>query len=160
MSTMVGDKLTLTNITTNTELEVVVEKIIYEVTEGDNQKYTITKNTEAKFKIDADYRLFEGKVYIDNVLVDSENYTSESGSTVITFKQSYIDTLSVGEHTLKVVFSDGGEATTKFTVASVIPEIDNPKTGDDVIFYVVTGILALLGLAGFGVFVIRRKQTN
>ena len=157
-SDMVGDNLTLTNITSNMELEVVVEKIIYEVTEGAKQKYTITKNTEAKFKIDANYDLFDGKVYIDNVLVDSENYTSESGSTVITFKQSYIDTLSVGEHTLKVVFSDDGEATTKFTVASVIPEIDNPNTGDNVIFYVVTGILSLLGLAG--AFVIRRKQTN
>ncbi|MGM9881767.1 MAG: MBG domain-containing protein, partial [Bacilli bacterium] len=157
---MVGDNLTLTNITSNMELEVVVEKIIYEVVEGANQKYTITKNTEAKFKIDANYDLFDGKVYIDNVLVDSENYTSESGSTIITFKQSYIDTLSVGEHTLKVIFLDGGEATTKFTVASVIPEIDNPKTGDNVIFYVVTGILSLFGLAGTGAFVIRRKQTN
>ena len=68
--------------------------------------------------------------------------------------------MSVGEHTLKVVFSDGGEATTKFTVASVIPEIDNPKTGDNVIFYVVTSILSLLGLAGSGAFVIRRKQTK
>ena len=159
-SDMVGDNLTLTNITSNMELEVVVEKIIYEVTEGANQKYTITKNTEAKFRIDANYRLFDDKVYIDNVLVDSENYTSESGSTVITFKQSYIDTLSVGEHTLKVVFSDGGEATTKFTVTSVIPEIDSPKTGDNVIFYVVTGILSLLGLSGTLAFVIRRKQTN
>ena len=159
-SDMVGDNLTLTNITSNMELEVVVEKIIYEVIEGANQKYTITKNTEAKFRIDANYRLFDDKVYIDNVLVDSENYTSESGSTVITFKQSYIDTLSVGEHTLKVVFSDGGEATTKFTVTSVIPEIDSPKTGDNVIFYVVTGILSLLGLSGTLAFVIRRKQTN
>ena len=159
MSTMVGDKLTLTNITTNTELEVVVEKIIYEVTEGDNQKYTITKNTEAKFKIDADYRLFEGKVYIDNVLVDSENYTSESGSTVITFKQSYIDTLSVGQHTLKVVFSDGGEATTKFIVASVITEIDNPKTGDNIIFYITIGIISLISLVGTSTY-IYKKKTN
>ena len=159
MSTMVGDKLTLTNITTNTELEVVVEKIIYEVTEGDNQKYTITKNTEAKFKIDADYRLFEGKVYIDNVLVDSENYTSESGSTVITFKQSYIDTLSVGQHTLKVVFSDGGEATTKFIVASVITEIDNPKTGYNIIFYITIGIISLISLVGTSTY-IYKKKTN
>ena len=159
MSTMVGDKLTLTNITTNTELEVVVEKIIYEVTEGANQKYTITKNTEAKFKIDADYRLFEGKVYIDNVLVDSENYTSESGSTVITFKQSYIDTLSVGQHTLKVVFSDGGEATTKFIVASVITEIDNPKTGDNIIFYITIGIISLISLVGTSTY-IYKKKTN
>ena len=53
---MVGDTLKLTNITSNINLEVVVEKIVYEVTEGANQKYTITKNNEAKFKINADFR--------------------------------------------------------------------------------------------------------
>ncbi|MCI7559237.1 MAG: hypothetical protein MSS76_03890, partial [Clostridium sp.] len=56
---MVGDTLKLTNITSNINLEVVVEKIVYEVTEGANQKYTITKNNEAKFKINADFRLFD-----------------------------------------------------------------------------------------------------
>ena len=159
MSTMVGDKLTLTNITFNMKLEVVVEKIIYEVTEGANQEYTITKNDEAKFKIDADYRLFDNKVYIDNVLVDSQNYTSESGSTIITFKQSYIDTLSVGEHTLKVVFIDGGEANTKFMVTSVTPEVDNPKTGENMPIYIITSILSLLILIGT-IVVVKRKHNN
>ena len=157
---MVDDKLTLSNITANMELEVVVEKIIYEVTEGANQKYVITKNSEAKFKINADYSLFDGKVYVDGVLVDSENYTSESGSTIITFKKEYVDTLSAGEHTLKVTFTDGGEATTTFTVANIIPEINNPKTGDNIALYIVTGVLSMIGLAGAGVFTYRRKQTN
>ena len=157
---MVDDKLTLSNITANMELEVVVEKIVYEVTDGANQKYTITKNSEAKFKINADYSLFDGKVYVDGVLVDSENYTSESGSTIITFKKEYVDTLSASEHTLKVIFTDGGEATTTFTVANVTSEIDNPKTGDNIALYIVTGVLSMIGLAGAGVFVYRRKQTN
>ena len=157
---MVDDKLTLSNITANMELEVVVEKIIYEVTEGANQKYVITKNSEAKFKINADYSLFDGKVYVDGVLVDSENYTSESGSTIITFKKEFVDSLSAGEHTLKVIFTDGGEATTTFTVANVTPEIDNPKTGDNIALYIVTGVLSMIGLIGAGVFVYRRKQIN
>lgn len=157
---MVNGKLILSNITANMELEVVVEKIVYEVTEGANQKYTITKNSEAKFKINADYSLFDGKVYIDNVLVDPENYTSESGSTIITFKKEFVDSLSAGEHTLKVTFTDGGEATTTFTVANIIPEINNPKTGDNIALYIVTGILSVIGLAGAGVFAYRRKQTN
>ena len=157
---MVNGKLILSNITANMELEVVVEKIVYEVTEGANQKYTITKNSEAKFKINADYSLFDGKVYIDNVLVDPENYTSESGSTIITFKKEFVDSLSAGEHTLKVTFTDGGEATTTFTVANIIPEIDNPKTGDNIALYIVTGVLSMIGLAGAGVFAYRRKQTN
>ena len=157
---MVGDNLKLTNITSNINLEVVVEKIVYEVTEGANQKYTITKNNEAKFKINADFRLFDdGKVYVDNELVDPENYTAESGSTIITLKKEFVDTLSVGEHTLKVLFNDGGEAITTFNVAKVTVPTDNPQTGDNIGFYIISGILSIVGLAGAGIFY-RRKQTN
>ena len=157
---MVGDTLKLTNITSDINLEVVVEKIVYEVTEGANQKYTITKNEEAKFRINADFRLFdEGKVYVDNELVDPKNYTAESGSTVITLKKEFVDTLSVGEHTLKVLFNDGGEAITTFNVAKVTVPTDNPQTGDNIGFYIISGILSIVGLAGAGIFY-RRKQTN
>ena len=157
---MVGDTLELTNITSNINLEVVVEKIVYEVTEGANQKYTITKNNEAKFKINADFRLFDdGKVYVDNELVDPKNYTAESGSTIITLKKEFVDTLSVGEHTLKVLFNDGGEAITTFNVARVTVPTDNPNTGDNIGFYIISGILSIVGLAGAGIFY-RRKQTN
>ena len=157
---MVGDTLKLTNITSNINLEVVVEKIVYEVTEGANQKYTITKNNEAKFKINADFRLFDdGKVYVDNELVDPKNYTAESGSTIITLKKEFVDTLSVGEHTLKVLFNDGGEAITTFNVAKVTVPTDNPQTGDNIGFYIISGILSIVGLAGAGIFY-RRKQTN
>ena len=157
---MVGDTLKLTNITSNINLEVVVEKIVYEVTEGANQKYTITKNNEAKFKINADFRLFDdGKVYVDNELVDPKIYTAESGSTIITLKKEFVDTLSIGEHTLKVVFNDGGEAITTFNVAKVTVPTDNPNTGDNIGFYIISGILSIVGLAGAGIFY-RRKQTN
>ena len=157
---MVGDTLKLTNITSNINLEVVVEKIVYEVTEGANQKYTITENNEAKFRINADFRLFDdGKVYVDNELVDPKNYTAESGSTIITLKKEFVDTLSVGEHTLKVLFNDGGEAITTFNVARVTVPTDNPNTGDNIGFYIISGILSIVGLAGAGIFY-RRKQTN
>ena len=157
---MVGDTLKLTNITSNINLEVVVEKIVYEVTEGANQKYTITKNNEAKFKINADFRLFDdGKVYVDNELVDPKNYTAESGSTIITLKKEFVDTLSVGEHTLKVLFNDGGEAITTFNVAKVTVPTDNPQTGDNIGFYIISGILSIVGLVEAGIFY-RRKQTN
>ena len=157
-SSMVADKLKLTNITSNINLEVVVSKIVYEVTEGSNQKYTITKDSEAKFKINALYSKFTygGKVYVDDVLVDSKNYTSESGSTIITLKKAYVDTLAVGEHTLKVVFNDGGEAITNFTIVKVI---NNPSTGDNIVLYIVVGIISALTLTGVGI-VYRKKQTN
>ena len=99
--------------------QYVKEEVIpkeYKFIEGANQTYIIGKSKNATFKIDADYSLFTNKVYVDNKLVDSTNYDSKSGSTVITLKDEYLKTLSVGEHTLKVTFSDNGEATTKFTI--------------------------------------------
>ena len=160
ISDIVNDKLTLENILADAEVVVIAQKNVYEVTEGANQKYTITKDNEAKFKINADFRLFDdGKVYVDNELVDPKNYTAESGSTIITLKKEFVDTLSVGEHTLKVVFNDGGEAITTFNVAKVIVPIDNPQTGDNIGFYIISGILSIVGLTGAGIYY-RRKQTN
>ena len=157
---MVGDTLKLTNITSNINLEVVVEKIVYEVTEGANQEYTITKDNEAKFKINADFRLFDtGKVYVDNELVDPKNYTAESGSTIITLKKEFVDTLSVGKHTLKVLFNDGGQATTIFNVAKTTVPVENPNTLDNVMIYIVSGVLSIIGITGAITFY-KRKQKN
>ena len=99
----------------------------YKVIEGANQKYTIDESKNATFRINAEYNIFEndGKVYVDNTLVDNNNYTSKSGSTIITLKDAYLKTLSVGEHTLKVAFTDGGEATTKFEIAKKVEENNN-----------------------------------
>ena len=157
---MVGDTLKLTNITSNINLEVVVEKIVYEVTEGANQEYTITRDNEAKFKINADFRMFDGgKVYVDDELVDPKNYTAESGSTIITLKKEFVDTLSVGKHTLKVLFNDGGQATTIFNVAKTTVPVENPNTLDNVMIYIVSGILSIIGISGT-LTIYKRKQKN
>ena len=180
-----GNLLKLTNITANMNIKIVVEKIVYEVVEGAEQTYTITEDTEARFRINADYSLFDGKVYVDNILVDEANYTSESGSTIITFNKAYVDTLSVGSHTLRVVFTDGGEATTAFTIANNAQENNgnnniennnnnttssrtenkdkkdnssNPKTGDNVMLYIVIVIMSALGLAT--TIVSKKKKMN
>ena len=116
----------------------------YKFLDGENQNYTINKDNELTFRIDAEYSLFD-KVYIDNELVDANNYTSKEGSTIITFNKDYINNLSVGGHTLKVVFNDG-EATTKFSVLK--EEIENPSTKDNFEKYVITGIVSIVGLIG------------
>ena len=129
--TLDGNTLKLTNITANMNIKVVVEKIVYEVIDGAEQTYTITEDTEARFKIDADYSLFNNKVYVDNVLVDSSNYTSKSGSTIIVLNKDYVDTLAVGEHTLKVAFADGGEAETTFTIARKAEDNNNNEDNNE-----------------------------
>ena len=157
----------------------------YKFTEGANQTYTIDESKNATFRIDADYSLLTNKVYVDNKLVDSTNYDSKSGSTVITLKDEYLKTLSVGEHTLKVAFSDNREAITKFTIKEkqqntniednkneqkqennnltnndVQKEnaIANPKTGDNVIVYFVMFSIAILGIITLAIVNTKRKK--
>ena len=91
----------------------------YKFLEGANQEYTIEKDKDATFRIDADYSKFNNKVYIDNNLLNEDNYSSKSGSTIITLKEAYLKTLSIGKHTLKVAFSDEGSAATEFTIKEV-----------------------------------------
>ena len=178
--TLDGNTLKLTNITANMNIKVVVEKIVYEVIDGAEQTYTITEDTEARFRIDADYSLFNNKVYVDNVLVDSSNYTSKSGSTIIVLNKDYLDTLAVGEHTLKVAFADGGEAETTFTIARKAennnnnenntpskPEDkeemkdngSNPKTGDNIMLYVAIASISIIGLVATTI-VAKKKKMN
>lgn len=56
-----GNTLKLKNITSNMKIKVVVEKIEYKVIEGADQTYTIDQSTEARFRINADYSLFDKK---------------------------------------------------------------------------------------------------
>ena len=178
--TLDGNTLKLTNITANMNIKVVVEKIVYEVIDGAEQTYTITEDTEARFRIDADYSLFNNKVYVDNVLVDSSNYTSKSGSTIIVLNKDYVDTLAAGEHTLKVAFADGGEAETTFTIVRKAennnnnenntpskPEDkeemkdngSNPKTGDNIMLYVAIASMSIIGLVATTI-VAKKKKMN
>lgn len=179
-----GNTLKLKNITSNMKIKVVVEKIEYKVIEGAEQTYTITEDTEARFRIDADYSLFNNKVYVDNVLVDSSNYTSKSGSTIIVLNKDYVDTLAVGEHTLKVAFADGGEAETTFTIARKAENNNNnennnenntpskpenkeemkdnslnPKTGDNIMLYVAIASMSIIGLGAITI-IARKKKIN
>jgi len=131
------------------------------VIEGANQTYTIGEDG-ATFRINADYSLFEngGKVYVDDTLVSSDNYTSKSGSTIITFIKDYMSSLSEGEHTLKVAFNNGGTSTTKFTVEKANTETttttsNNPKTGDNIIT-----IISIFAIATFGVFTTLKVNKN
>lgn len=174
-----GNTLKLKNITSNMKIKAVVEKIEYKVIEGAEQTYTITEDTEARFRINADYSLFDKKVYVDDILVDSANYTSESGSTIITFSKEYIDTLAIGQHTLKVAFTDGGEAKTTFTISRQFEEnnnnenvslntenkeemkdnASNPKTGDNVMLYIAIVSMSIIGL-GATTVAAKKNKTN
>ncbi len=130
----------------------------YKFIKGVNQKYVINKDKNLTFEINANYDLFKGgKVYIDGKLVDYKNYTSKSGSTILTFKKNYLDNLSVGSHTLKVVFNDKNTATTKFSISYKNEEIKNPKTSDNIMTYLMLEIISVVSIGGYIVY---RKKLN
>ena len=123
----------------------------YKVIEGANQKLLAGTAKEIRIRIDAEFSLFKD-VEVDDVVVDPSKYTAVSGSTVITFKDSYIKSLKAGEHTVRVNFTDGKFAETKIFV--------EPNTGDstNIWLYVILAIVAL-GAAGCAI-VLGKKKMN
>lgn len=158
VETAVTDNKLEITVNEETTVEVTFTKIIYNITQGANSAYVISKDKELRFVIDADYSLFGGEIYVDSMLVENTNYVSESGSTVICFKQSYLDTLNIGEHTLKVAFGDGAEVETKFNVekATVENPTSNPQTGDSVLMHAIVATVLVIAL----VIVELKKRTK
>ena len=99
----------------------------YATTTGAKQE--VTKGNDVTFKSNAEFAKFI-KVQVDGKDVDSKYYTAESGSTKITLKKEFIDTLSVGEHILSIVSTDG-KATTSFTVKAKAVVSDNTTEPDN-----------------------------
>lgn len=156
------NKVTITYGNKSVDLEITVENRIYNFAEGTNQAYTQNQDDTATFKIDADYSLFnpDGKVYVDDVLLKSSEFNSKKGSTIISLTKEYMNTLSEGSHTLKVVFNDNGVATTKFTVAkknntssneestngTIETKSNNPKTGDNIVIWISLMVVSMIGI--------------
>ncbi|MBP3870456.1 MAG: InlB B-repeat-containing protein [Faecalicoccus sp.] len=112
----------------------------YHITEGQNGIWQKGRNTGLNFTIirtiDNESALshFTG-VEVDGVSISKENYTVTSGGIKLSLKSSYLETLSVGRHTLKVVFDDG-MAETQFTITTAgTPEKSDsknrPQTGHE-----------------------------
>ena len=94
----------------------------YELTNSDGNTYTPTYNGSGTKTIRSSAPLSKFKeVKVDNAVVDSSNYTSTEGSTIVTFKEAYLQSLSVGDHTFKIISTDGiasGKITIKKTVTA------------------------------------------
>ena len=115
--------------------EAVAEEEIlhasYSYTEGQNSTWLKGSGKNAVFRVvrgdgsyDLDndaltFELFTG-IEVDGQSVSSDNYTAEEGSVILSLKPAYLETLSLGWHTLKSSFIDG-DATTRFLVAKPQP---------------------------------------
>lgn len=153
-------------------------RIVPEVTDntyiiGSGDGVTITCTGELKDFVN---------VMMDGTVVDPSNYTLKEGSTILTFVTKYLDTLSVGRHTVTLNYTYGS-VDTQLTVlakgsdsgangapgagtagngtangANGSGQLVSPKTGDpaSVMLWLLTAMCAL----GIGVLVIRRGMRH
>lgn len=86
---------------------------------GSGKDFVVTGN--------GDYKDFED-ILIDSKSVDKEFYTVEEGSTIVTLKAEYMDTLDPGEHIVKMVWTTGN-AEAKFVIKEkpVVPEEEDEE---------------------------------
>ena len=89
-------------------------------TKGANGKFTLDTKNNLSFTLNSDYSLFKnsGKVYVNDTVLSTKNYSSKSGSTIITLKNAYLNTLTDGSYTIKVELSNGLTAKTNFNIIS------------------------------------------
>ena len=99
----------------------------YNFIDGANGEWLKNSNKDLGFKTDGEFSKFTG-VKVDGTLIGADKYTAVTGSTLVTLKKDYLETLSVGKHTLSVVYTDG-ECTTEFEVKNKV--VEKPGTEED-----------------------------
>lgn len=141
-----------------------LEPQVYKIIDGADS--TWTQNTDGSIVIKGNGAFAKFKeVKVDGVVIDSTNYTAAEGSTIITLKADYLKTLSVGDHTFEIVWTDGS-AYTNFAVVQNTSDdssSDNnkdtgkdkqnstaPKTGDtsNPVLWLILLLASMAGFAG------------
>lgn len=127
----------------------------YLITYGAGQSWTRgTKGLDGlAFTANGSYDDFLG-ITIDGKALNTRNYTSRSGSTVVLLKSSYLNALKPGTHYIQFVYRDGSSNIGEFYIFST----SAPRTGDDNAPMLWLGLM-LLSLAAIPVLVapLRRK---
>ena len=138
------------------EIDPDFKAVIIEGANGTWQKGT---KDGLSFTSNAAFADFQ-KVQVDGKDLDASNYTVKEGSTIVTLKAEYLETLSVGKHTLAIV-SDTGTATTEFTIkaAAVTDDTQSPQTGDNsnMMLWIALMLIAVCGLTGAMVYGQKKK---
>ena len=119
----------------------------YTVTAGADGKWYQKSGKTLSFTANGEFSKFVG-VSVDGKRLADSAYTAKSGSTVVTLKNSYLNTLKQGKHTLTVHFEDG-KAETAFQVLAA-KDGTNPATGDTIHLWAGILFVSLTGLAGAG----------
>lgn len=138
----------------------------YQIIDGANSSWTPDSDGNITIRGNGDFSKFTG-VKVDGNLIDKSNYTAKEGSTIITLKASYLNTLSAGTHTVEILWTDGSASTT-FTIkanttdnkpsSGTDKKDDAPKTGDNTpsVWLFILSILSGTGL----IITVKKRREN
>ena len=101
-------------------------KTPYAITEGTGSSYALQSGNSLTVRGNGDFSKFTG-IKVDGVQIGAENYEAKSGSTIVTLKSSYLDTLTAGTHSLEILWTDGSAST-----AFAIQQSESQKPDNDV----------------------------
>lgn len=96
-----------------------------EIIQGDEATWTKGDGQPLSFTSNAAYADFQ-EARVDGQTLDPVHYTVERGSTIVTLKAAYLESLDPGGHTLDIV-SSTGTATATFTITA--KETQQPADG-------------------------------
>lgn len=116
-------------------LEYSITPKEYQITAGTNSEWKKGSTEGLTITSSAPYNEFVC-VKVDDSQIDDLNYTVEEGSTIVTLKKSYLETLSIGGHFFEIVSKNGNGLTTFKIVNNISPSISPsryniPNTGID-----------------------------
>lgn len=122
----------------------------YYIMDGANSNWVLNEDGSMAIRGNGAFSKFTG-VKVDGVLIDPSNYTVKEGSTIVTLKAEYLNTLSEGSHSFEILWVDGSAAT-DFTVTGNAADyitVNAPQTGLDshVMFWLLLALAILSGLA-------------
>lgn len=144
----------------------------YKIIENENKSWTQNSDGSITFHVDGDISKFVG-IKVDGSWVDSENYQTASGSTIVTLKNEYLKTLSADGHEITFVYTDGEVSTNFETKESeeIYENSDNndteefeeysinPRTGDNsnIILWISLFAMSVLGTTGMVIYNRKKK---
>ncbi len=144
--------------TTTAPAAAAPAQVTYDILDGAGSSWT--QNTDGSLAIRGSGEISKFReVKVDGVTVDPVNYTVTEGSTIITFKPEYLKSLSAGNHSFELIWTDG-TAATNFTVAENTDQsAKSPKTGEDFSMALCT-VLLMVSCAGLAGIFAKRKRNH
>ena len=101
----------------------------YAIVDGANSSYVLDSDGKFSIRGDGEFSRFES-VKVDEAVIDPQYYTVEEGSTIVTLKSDYMNTLAAGSHTFEIVWTDG-TARTAFSIVDNDDDDDYDDSNDN-----------------------------